>query len=1702
MKTVTNYAEKKAKQFHNLLQGYTKGIRMTAILVLLLMGVSNAWAYNFKNPHIYFNNTSLKLNPAMLLVGHNSYSIGYNQTLNPIANTNLVYFHPSADWGDQDGFTIGQGSNWGGDGSQSFTKRAAYLTNHIGLKYSYNFDYDKTYYVTGTAGNNPTISVEYKSNGYSGIPKYNATQSAKVRNTTSESYSTVNGNWPATLKLTGTYLSGNGASGRSEISSTKSTDGDNKKVYGAVVTGLITHSYSNLSDDYQFDGWGTSTPAAGNTYEYHITVATTVYAFFTKKYAVNFDVYSSNGGSISAKAGSETITSGNKVVGGTSISFTATPKTGYQVEGWYSNSACTSKITEAGTSTTYNAGTLSAAKTVYVKFKENTYTVTINNDGHGTTTPSGAQSNVGQVTGLSIQATPAANYEFVNWTITSGSGSFGSATSASTTFKPTSAATIQANFRSTATYSLTVVAGAGIESVTGSTDPVTLGSTYDIKAIPKTGYTFSTWTANPAANATFGSAETANTTVTVKNGSVTVTASATENTHNVIVSYKCGDITIQDNTTSNVGEVNAQSITAPNIDGYTFREWTLGDGITNESANTTTNPISITTKASGAYTLTATYEELPHVYFVNTAGWTTINIHAWKDGGEGTTWPGTQLTTPVETINRFDVYKYILPEGKDYNKVIFNNIPNSDGVQTADLNWENGKYYVYSANKWVDKNEVENILPKPVIYFKNHLGWKEVYVYFHQGEYWGDADNQGSGSSGLTEANGRVCKMEKVGETDIYKFDYSEKDFVPGNVIAFTKDKQADYGNFYKTEAAYRSDYNPNMELFVPQATSNETKNETKYYNKGIWMKYNSIESGYSIAGEFNGWNADPNPLVADGIGGYSFYTDVQLEAQTKYQFKILNINNDWFGKKSTDITSTTTSDIMLEVGSGDEYNVTITPQTSGTHTFTIDLIEGKLLLHVEYPVTSGDYRIVYAEKENGSTYSKFHVAQTIQKGDNTTKFVCAFVDTAKNPYILLQKWDDEWITTEEKEINLTNFPNLKGNGVYNFWVSQTNGEATIHSQIDKYTGSYYIRTNCANGGWRKYLTQDNAMTYSQKALIHGGYDYYYCKWIQHAGSNISYTIANDYSFSISDTLTTDDIADLGILPASAYVRFTWNSQTNKLERAYIGDSVEPLAIKGEGIKDAIGADKNELIPTKLNEWQYQVETKANANTNIQVVADYNSHEQYLKGTLGQPEKIISGSTTRDYQVRLIYDFRTNQLLSTLIDNNEISDNISINSIIISREHHNAAQSINITSTGSINNIENATAIITFAKETLNNISIAETERALYWISFPFPVKLSEVTGNGIYGEHWILEEYDGKARAENGCWAEDTYWKYIENSTDKMLYPHMGYVLALDLTKLGKESNVYDENDNFTIHFPSYGGAISQLTAAPIKGYSTITYLEHECTINRPTGEGDRRIKDSNWNIIGVPSFANVHDFATQVGDVNFYYQWNPADDTYSPQPAATFQTMHAYMVQFAGTIDWGAKTAVSPAAIAARRNASNRDQYTLRLVLQQEGKDQDQTFIRLLAGGATNEFDMNVDLSKIINRGANIYSLIGKEEAAANILPIEESIIPIGLDIEKAGTYTFAMPDGTDGITAILIDYETQTEHNLLTTEYTVNLNEGINNKRFALRVVPNQVATNIESLFDSNCNQNVQKYIINGQLFIKNNGHIYDIQGRQVK
>ena len=270
---------------------------------------------------------------------------------------------------------------------------------------------------------------------------------------------------------------------------------------------------------------------------------------------------------------------------------------------------------------------------------------------------------------------------------------------------------------------------------------------------------------------------------------------------------------------------------------------------------------------------------------------------------------------------------------------------------------------------------------------------------------------------------------------------------------------------------------------------------------------------------------------------------------------------------------------------------------------------------------------------------------------------------------------------------------------------------------------------------------------------------------------------------------------------------------------------------------------------------------------------------------------------------------------------------------------------------------------------------------------------------------------------------------------------------------------------------------------------------------------------------MIGVPSYINAgatfsNPVMPLVGDraLKYYYRWDGFDN-YSPQTAqndhtyaSNFQSMFAYMVQYAGNLTWNSVVSeTTPAAIAAKKNSDNIEEHHLRLELLQNGSEVDRTFVQMREDDVTPAFDFNHDLCKITNKGlANIYSLITTEtypiEVAANVLPIQETIIPVGVVISTAGEYTFAMPDGTDGIVVELIDYETNTRTNMLLDNYTVKLGKGTFENRFALHVKPNKTTT---SVVDVNTNTTgVKKYLIDGVLYMQKDGVLYDAQGRCVQ
>jgi hypothetical protein len=333
------------------------------------------------------------------------------------------------------------------------------------------------------------------------------------------------------------------------------------------------------------------------------------------------------------------------------------------------------------------------------------------------------------------------------------------------------------------------------------------------------------------------------------------------------------------------------------------------------------------------------------------------------------------------------------------------------------------------------------------------------------------------------------------------------------------------------------------------------------------------------------------------------------------------------------------------------------------------------------------------------------------------------------------------------------------------------------------------------------------------------------------------------------------------------------------------------------------------------------------------------------------------------------------------------------------------------------------------------------------------------------------------------------------------VLVANKGYVLAL-ARSIANQGLFKNGNEYVRLYFPS----MNKIGSIDGDMQNVVTLLqEYPCTI---TG---REAYDNNWHMIGVPSYANKNHTLTQ-DELIYYYEYRAQDNTYqvttaqrrdpdissSEAESVTFKSMHSYMVQYAGTINWR-NWATTPQQLAARRNThSEQDAYSLRLELQRNGTYADQTFVQL-KDESTTDYDMNIDLTKLMNSGTNIYTLAGEQriQLAGSVIPVAETTIPVGMKVAAAGEYTLAMPDGTNGITALLIDYETNTTTDLLLSDYTVTLPKGSTENRFALIVKPRKTATRMENIGEGA--KDADKYIIDGALYLQRDGKLYNAQGQ---
>ena len=292
---------------------------------------------------------------------------------------------------------------------------------------------------------------------------------------------------------------------------------------------------------------------------------------------------------------------------------TANPNTGYHFVNWTSTN---NNVTI--TNPTSNPGATIKATgtgTVTAIFAETTHTITITNDGHGTT---GANSiSAGQHTAVPLPSvTPAANYTFDKWVVVSDNANatlYNASDASTATIKATGTATVQATFKEKL-YSVTVSAGAHGSVASGSVNAGALTWVNLPAVTADDGYEFAGWTSTGSVSLSNASSASSQVKATGTGG--TVTATFRETLYSVSVNAGTGGTV--DSSSVDAGKITAVTLPTARPDtGYVFSGWTKTGSVTIESGQDSASNGKIKATGTGG-TVTANFTEPKYTVTVST----------------------------------------------------------------------------------------------------------------------------------------------------------------------------------------------------------------------------------------------------------------------------------------------------------------------------------------------------------------------------------------------------------------------------------------------------------------------------------------------------------------------------------------------------------------------------------------------------------------------------------------------------------------------------------------------------------------------------------------------------------------------------------------------------------------------------------------------------------------------------------------------------------------------------------------------------------------------------------------------------------------------------------------------------------------------------------------------------------------------------
>ncbi|MBR1786792.1 MAG: starch-binding protein, partial [Paludibacteraceae bacterium] len=813
------------------------------------------------------------------------------------------------------------------------------------------------------------------------------------------------------------------------------------------------------------------------------------------------------------------------------------------------------------------------------------------------------------------------------------------------------------------------------------------------------------------------------------------------------------------------------------------------------------------------------------------------------------------------------------------------------------------------------------------------------------------------------------------------------------------------------------------------------------------------------------------------------------------------------------------------EVKGVPEFSFIVRNNTGSGNAQTVDIgpIDDDICIVVSSNIQSGGSSRLYSVTTDCELYMRFASTYTQMKGEQNTGVtktvysnlfkqngdqVSFYVGSTPNvKFQTFNSASDKW------NAGTTVLTGVSGGDVY---AGEYNSSASNKlKNFATYTGEFYVRTDGAPGGWSNYKLSSQAFFQFSRNDYYPNewYNHYWCKWTG-SGTNVKVCVANEINPSVTDTLP-----DF-YLTMNTNMRFEYDNETNYIGRQFLkgsgagsdylriyasDDDTKNFIYLHDSSNTRIKKD-NASTFTDMSDWVYLIDVYAKptgSDVNVYVLGRYPVTRTGIGAATDQDNnlggydddgvtplsiKIMGFSTTPDtYNMRLIYDYKTNRLMAAWYPqgNDVAGAEVTVDAnFMLSRENDEEAETVGMTTNnGKIVSINQMIAALTITRSAYNTRK--STGNYYYWVSLPYDVYIRDIYGIGSYGKKWVVQRYRGDMRAKYGFLNTiETFWANMKQNATAKMEANRGYVIRVQLTD--DDFKEIDGRSQVTLYFPSCNTEDIQLKNSTTALQTSVP--EHLCEVVEPNGD-PRKNWDSHWNVIGQPGLVtSAITVPTSVSGENeeeyrhhpkYYYKWSwsGGQGVYTPTAVSgtdnAFLTMYAYMVQYGGqTITWQPNIeTIDPSLAPRRRTTTEQKDLIISLTATAEreiehitGEDLHSEFEQVtdfdrilltLSEQGTDNFVLNQDMSKTKSGKLNIYTVFDKTNTAGKVIPMNTKEVPVIVEINYENEVIFALDKEISKKTITFVDYSEGTETILNSSEYKVNLPAGKYDKRFAIRI-----------------------------------------------